>query len=75
MTMAYVAVDPKQPGAAYAVIVDEPERSSATAREIAREISKWIRKGDAVDRVTVEQAREMLAKWVRPPKAKQDELF
>ena len=66
MTMAYVAVDPSQPGAACAIVVDDPDFPAATAKTVAR----FIRQGRAVNRVPIEQARKMLAKWVRPPKAK-----
>ena len=71
MTMAYVAVDPAQPGAACAVVVDDPNFPADTAKTVARFISQ----GRAVNRVPLDEARAMLAKWVRPPKAKQDTLF
>lgn len=64
--MAYVAADPKQPGAAWAVIVDDPKYAKDTAKEIA----SWVRKGASVERVTVDVARAMIMKWVRPEKKK-----
>ena len=66
MTMAYVALDPAQPGAACACVVDRPEWEADTAKTVAR----FIRQGRAVNRVPLEEAREMLAKWVQPAKRK-----
>lgn len=63
-TMVYVAADPTQPGAAWAACVDDPR----WAKETAKDIAGWVRKGAFVMRVTPEAAREMLAKWVRPKK-------
>ena len=63
-TMCYVAADPNQPGAAWAVCVDEPR----FAKETANDIAGWVRKGANVMRVKREVAREMLEKWVRPEK-------
>lgn len=62
--MAYVAADPTQPGAAWACSVDEPKY----AKDNARLIAGWVRKGAHVMRVTVPVAREMMAKWERPEK-------
>lgn len=64
--MAYVAADPKQPGAAWAVMVDDPKY----AKDLAKEIAGWIRKGANVMRVTIPEAREMVMKWERPNAAK-----
>jgi hypothetical protein len=69
--MVYVAADPEQPGAAWAVAVDEPKY----AKDNAKLVADWMREGAHVMRVSVPVAREMLAKWVRPKKAKQHELF
>lgn len=63
-TMVYVAADPKQPGAAWAVCVDNPEHQKDTARNI----SQWVREGANVQRVDLETGRAMLMKWVRPGK-------
>jgi hypothetical protein len=63
-TMVYVAADPDQPGAAWAACVDDPR----WAKDTAKDISGWVRKGATVMRVTPEVAREMMMKWVRPEK-------
>lgn len=63
-TMVYVAADPTQPGAAWAACVDDPRWAKDTAKDIAG----WVRKGATVMRVTPEVAREMMMKWVRPEK-------
>ena len=62
--MCYVAAEPKQPGAAWALFVDKPEH----AKDIAKEIAGWIRKGANVQRVSCEEGKAMLMKWVRPVK-------
>lgn len=66
--MVYVAADPTQPGAAWAAFVDDPGYKADVKRDMAKEIAAWVRKGAQVQRVPVAQAREMLAKWVRPEK-------
>lgn len=63
-TMLYVAADRTQPGAAWAACVDDPR----WAKETAKDIAGWVRKGATVMRVTPDVAREMMAKWVRPEK-------
>lgn len=62
--MVYVAADPAQPGSAWAACVDDPRWAKDTAKDIAG----WVRKGAIVMRVTPEVAREMMLKWVRPEK-------
>ena len=62
--MCYVAADPEQPGAAYAACVDDPRFAKYTARDI----STWVKNGANVVRVSCDDAREMLKKWVRPAK-------
>ena len=64
--MAYVAADPKQPGAAWACTVDDPKYAKDTAKTIAG----WVRKGANVMRVDLDTARAMLIKWERPAKRK-----
>lgn len=64
-TMVYVAVNPSQPDAAWALCVDKPEFAKHTAKELA----KWARGGAAVMRVDMDTAREMLRKWVKVRKA------
>ncbi len=59
---AYVATDPNQPGAAWAMSVDDPKWAKYTAKDIAR----WIRKGAIVTRVRGDVAFEMIRAWVRP---------
>jgi len=63
-TMVYVAADPAQPGAAWAACVDDPR----FAKDAAKDIAGWVRKGATVMRVSPEVAREMMMKWVRPEK-------
>lgn len=70
-TMVYVAADPEQPGAAWAGAVDEPR----FAKDNAKSIADWVRKGAHVMRVDVETARQMMAKWERPAKRNQQGLF
>ena len=62
--MVYVAADPKQPGAAWAICVDRPEFAKDTAKTIAG----WVREGANVQRVDLEAGKAMLLKWVRPAK-------
>jgi uncharacterized protein YcfJ len=64
--MAYVAADPAQPGAAWAAFVDKPQYKA----DLAKVIASWVRKGAQVQRVPVQQARDMMSKWVRPEKKK-----
>lgn len=74
--MVYVAADPAQPGAAWAAFVDDLEHGPAVKKEMAKEIASWVRKGAEVQRVSVQQAREMLTAWKRPEKqAEQAGLF
>ena len=67
-SMVYVAADPQQPGAAWAAFVDDPAHGKDAKRDMAKEIASWVRSGAEVQRVTVQQARDMLTKWVRPEK-------
>ena len=60
--MCYVAADPAQPGAAWAICTDEPEY----AKEIAKSISVWVREGAQIMRVTRDAGVEMMMKWERP---------
>ena len=66
--MAYVHADPNQPGAAWACRLDDPNYrdNPADKKETARFLADCVKRGGIVQRVTVEEAREMLAKWVRP---------
>ena len=64
--MCYVAADPKQPGAAWAIAVDKPEYAKYTAKCIAG----WVRKGANVMRVDRDTGIDMITKWVRPGKQK-----
>ena len=59
--MCYVAADPEQPGAAWAVAVDEPGCAKYNARDIAR----WLKSGATVMRVPAQTARNMLIDWAR----------
>ena len=68
--MVYVAADPDQPGAAYAITVDMPQYAKDTAKTIA----KWVKGGAHILRVTKDEGLVMLSKWKRPAK-KQGELY
>jgi hypothetical protein len=71
-TMVYVAADPKQPGAAWAICVDRPE----WAKDTAKTISDWIKRGANVQRVGLEEGKEMIQRWVKPKVSKgQKELL
>ena len=63
MQMVYVAADPDQPGAAWAVMVDKPEWAADTARTI----SEWVMDGAHVMRVELQVGLDMCRKWVKPP--------
>ena len=63
MQMVYVAADPDQPGAAWAVMVDKPEWAADTARTI----SEWVLEGAHVMRVEHEVGVDMVCRWVKPP--------
>lgn len=70
--MCYVAADPTQPGSAWAAIVDLPHLK----KDLAKEVSAWIKQGAEVKRVTADEAREMLLKWTHPDDVRNsDELF
>lgn len=62
--MVYVAADPEQPGAAFAICVDRPEWANDTAKTIA----DWVRRGANVMRVDHDTGVAMVKKWVRPDK-------
>jgi hypothetical protein len=56
--MAYVARKPC--GCVVAATVDEPRH----AKDVAKSIAKWVRAGDAVERMTVGEARAL--PWGHP---------
>ena len=62
----YVAADPKQPGAAWAICMDKPE----WAKETAKTVACYIKQGARVLRVDRITGLDMLNKWVRPTKTK-----
>ena len=64
MSYCYVAEDPNQPGAAWGAAADRPE----WAKDTAKSVKEFINDGAIVKRVTTEEARTMLSKWVRPKK-------
>ena len=64
----YVAADPKQPGAAWAICIDKPE----WAKETAKTVSGYIKQGAQVLRVDRLTGVDMLNKWVRPTKSKSE---
>jgi hypothetical protein len=60
--MAYVACDPKQPGAAYAAIVDRGDNR----HDVAEALSTWLTTGEDscfIERATLARAKEMMANW------------
>jgi hypothetical protein len=65
--MAYVAEDPSQPGAAWAICVDDPQYKDDTSRCV----SEWVKEGAIVKRVTLAAGCDMIDKWVRPNKQAQ----
>lgn len=62
--MVYVAADPAQPGAAWAIVVDDGKYP----KDVAKSIAGWVRKGANVMRVDIDTGREMLLRWERPAK-------
>ena len=67
----YVAADPKQPGAAWACVVDDPRWAKDTSKTVA----SYIKEGATVMRVSLDEGSAMLNKWVRPEKkSNQSEL-
>ena len=60
--MVYVAADPDQPGAAYAIIVDD----GTDVADMHELLAEWAREGAIPMRVTREEGLAMLHKWVRP---------
>lgn len=60
--MAFVAEDPQQPGAAWAIAADNP----ATKDHNDKEIASWLRAGAIVRRVPSAEAKEMFLRWKRP---------
>ena len=60
--MVYVAADPDQPGAAYAIIVDD----GTDIVHMHELLAKWAREGAIPMRVTRDEGVGMLNKWVRP---------
>lgn len=63
-SMAYVAIDPQQPQAAWAALAE----GSRSPEEVMKVLDSWERDGAQVKRVPAEQARMMLARWVQPEK-------
>lgn len=69
-TMCYVAADPNQPRAAWAFRVDDPDYRDdpADKKQTAKSLADWVKRGGIIMYVPIEQAREMMLKWVRPSK-------
>jgi hypothetical protein len=63
-TMVYVAADPAQPGAAWAIVIDDGKHQ----KDLSKSIAGWIQKGANVMRVDIDTGREMISKWKRPAK-------
>lgn len=66
--MVYVAADPEQPGAAWAIMVDDLEfsKNPQNRKHMADTLSDWVKRGGIVQHVTLEEGKEMLRKWQRP---------
>lgn len=60
--MCYVAEDPEQPGAAFAACIDMP----GFAKETARDIAAWKRRGATIKHVDGDTMSAMMARWVPP---------
>lgn len=60
--MCYVAADPEQPGAAWALCVDDPRFDAQTTRNVA----SWVKAGAHIRRVDIDTGMSMLRKWKRP---------
>lgn len=67
MTYCYVAVNEH---GTFAATVDTPQ----FAKETAKTIAGWVRKGATVERIPVEEARVRLAAYERPAKRQRDLL-
>lgn len=63
-TMCYAAVDPKQPGAAFAVIVDD----GTDLVNMHKTIAGYAKRGGIPTRMKLDEGVAMLNKWVRPAK-------
>ena len=63
-TWVYVAADPKQPGAAFAITVGDGQYIT----EMYKTLADWAKRGGVPTRVTKAEGVEMLSKWVRPKK-------
>jgi hypothetical protein len=63
--MVYVAADPQQPGAAWAICVDDGK----FPKDVARFVAETVKEGGHVMRVERAVGIEMLMKWVRPHRA------
>lgn len=60
----YAAVDPSQPGAAFAVRVDDGEDLAGLHKSCA----DWAKRGAVPTRMPLGDGVAMLDKWVRPQK-------
>ncbi len=69
--MVYVAEDPTQPGAAWAICSAQSEHPKWAA-ELAKALAGYAREGAIVRYVTHEVGCEMLNKWERPAKKTAD---
>ena len=59
-TMCYAAEDPDNPGAAWGIVVDNPDHRKDTNKQIV----KWLRQGANIVRVPIGEAKEMLCRWI-----------
>lgn len=60
----YVAVDPAQPGTAWAITMDDGRYVAGMYADLAR----WARKGAVPTRMKLSEGVEMVKAWQRPQK-------
>lgn len=62
----YVASDPKQPGAAFAITVDD----GSYLAEMHRTLAEWAKRGGVPTRMKLSEGVAMVKLWKRPEKKK-----
>jgi hypothetical protein len=67
--MVYVAADPTQPGAAWAIAGCAEPGDTVWRKELAKTLAEWISQGADVMLVEHMAGCDMMDKWVRPSKA------
>lgn len=61
--MVYVAADPEQPGAAWAIAADAGPEDKVWRKELAKTLADWMRRGATVMHVTHRVGCDMLDKY------------